>query len=148
VGPGAPHRGQHPGTTLAELPGRQIDLSFARMGATGGINLRGTEGQTTLDFSLRGDEVVESADLRLDYTSPALLADLSHLKVYLNDELVQTLVLPKENLGKPQHIRIPIDPRFLRTTTSCACSSSATTPWNASCPRTPACGPISATKAA
>ena len=102
-----------PGTTLAELPGRQIDLSFARMGATGGINLRGTEGQTTLDFSLRGDEVVESADLRLDYTfSPALLADLSHLKVYLNDELVQTLVLPKENLGKPQHIRIPIDPRF------------------------------------
>lgn len=102
-----------PGTKLAALPGRQIDLSFARMGATGGINLRGTEGETTLNFSLRGDEVVESADLRLDYTfSPALLADLSHLKVYLNDELVQTLALPKENLGKPQHIRIPIDPRY------------------------------------
>ena len=102
-----------PGTKLAALPGRQIDLSFARMGGTGGINLRGTEGETTLNFSLRGDEVVESADLRLDYTfSPALLADLSHLKVYLNDELLQTLALPKENLGKPQHIRIPIDPRY------------------------------------
>lgn len=98
---------------LSELPGRQVDLSFARMGVTGGINLRGTEGEKTLDFSLRSDEVVESADLRLDYTfSPALLAELSHLKVYLNEELMQTLALPKEALGKPQHIRIPIDPRY------------------------------------
>lgn len=98
---------------LAHLPGRQIDLSFARMGASGGVNLRGTEGERTLDFSLRQDEVVESADLRLDYTfSPALLADLSHLKIYLNEELIQTVALPKENLGKPQHLRIPIDPRF------------------------------------
>lgn len=101
------------GNALANLPSRQIDLSFARMGATGGINLRGTEGERTLNFSLRRDEIVESADLRLDYTfSPALLADLSHLKVYLNDELMQTLALPKDSLGKPQHIRIPIDPRF------------------------------------
>ena len=98
---------------MANLPARQIDMSFARMGALGGINLRGTEAEAALDFSLRADEVVESADLQLDYTfSPALLADLSHLKVYLNDELMQTVSLSKDALGKPQHIRIPIDPRY------------------------------------
>lgn len=102
-----------PGTRAADLPGRQLNLSFARMGARGGVNLRGTEGESTLEFSLRRDEVVEGADLRLDYTfSPALLADLSHLKVYLNGELMQTVALGKDALGKPQHLRIPIDPRY------------------------------------
>lgn len=77
------------------------------------MRLRGVDAEGSLPVSIRRDQMVESARLRLSYTlSPALLADLSHLKVFFNDQLVQTLVLPKAKLGSTQVAELDINPSY------------------------------------
>lgn len=83
------------------------------LGLGGALRLRGTQSEASVGVSVRRDELVESARLHLRFTlSPALLPHLSHLKVLFNDQLIQTLVLPKERLGEPQTADIDIDPSF------------------------------------
>lgn len=92
---------------------RQLKLPFTALGSNGPINMRGTSGGPPLSFGVRLDEAVSSARLKFDYTySPAMLFDLSHIKIFLNDELVSTLKLDKANAGLPQSRIIDLDPRF------------------------------------
>lgn len=82
---------------------------FKDLGLGGAMRLRGTESWSGLGLGIRRDEIVEAARLRLLFTlSPSLLADLSHLKVLLNDQLVHTIALPKERLGQAQAVDIDI----------------------------------------
>ena len=75
--------------------------------------LRGVESEASVGIGVRRDELVEVAKLRLTFTlSPALIPSLSHLKVMLNDEVLQTIVLDKERLGTPQTVELDIDPRY------------------------------------
>jgi len=75
--------------------------------------LRGVESEGNVNISIRRDELVESALLRLTFTlSPALIPSLSHIKILLNEELLQTVSLTKEQLGTPQHVELPIDARL------------------------------------
>lgn len=75
--------------------------------------LRGVESEGSVNFGVRRDELVESALLRLTFTlSPSLISSLSHIKLLLNEELLRTISLPKEQLGVPQKLEIPIDPRL------------------------------------
>ena len=95
------------------LPLRQWKSSFKYLGMGNPLTLRGLESEGGIGVSVRRDELVESAHLRLTFTlSPALLPGLSHLKVMLNDELLQTVVLNKEQLGTPQTVELEIDPRY------------------------------------
>ena len=97
----------------AFLPLRQWKGSFKQLGLGSPLTLRGLEGEGSIGVSVRRDELVESARLRLTFTlSPALLPALSHLKLMLNDELLQTVVLSKEQLGVPQTVDLDIDPRY------------------------------------
>lgn len=83
------------------------------LGLGGAMRLRGVESWSGVGLGIRRDEMVESARLRLVFTlSPALLADLSHLKVLLNDQLVRTIALPKERLGQPQAVDVDIPPAY------------------------------------
>lgn len=67
------------------------------------------------EFNIRKDEVVMQAALHLTFTpSPALLPTLSQLKIYLNEELVATIPITPEQLGKPNTLTIPMDGRFIR----------------------------------
>ena len=96
-----------PGTT------RRVALSLKDMGQNGQLNLRGVDGLGDVSFGLRRDEMVESARLKLNYTlSPALLPQLSHLKVLFNGELQQTLSLDKTKLGVAQTAEFDIDTRL------------------------------------
>ena len=108
-----------PGGALASvatpppLPSRQWKVSLKDLGVARPIALRGVESEASVGVSVRRDEAVESARLRLTFTlSPALIPVLSHLKVMLNDETLQTLVLDKERLGTPQTVELNIDPRY------------------------------------
>lgn len=108
-----------PGGALASvatpppLPSRQWKVSLKDLGVTRPIALRGVESEASVGVGVRRDEAVESARLRLTFTlSPALIPVLSHLKVMLNDETLQTLVLDKERLGTPQTVELNIDPRY------------------------------------
>ena len=95
------------------LATRQSKVSFKGLGVGRPMTLRGVESEASVGLSVRRDELVESAKLRLTFTlSPALIPSLSHLKVMLNDETLQTVVLDKERLGSPQTVELNIDPRY------------------------------------
>jgi len=78
------------------------------------IELTGLVATQRIDFGVRNDRLVTGAVLDLHYTpSPALLDELSQLKVYLNDEVVGVVSLAPDR-GKPQHARVALDPRLIR----------------------------------
>ena len=83
------------------------------IGAWGALELRGTDHSIYLPLSLRLDETVVAARLRLNYTfSPSLLPELSQLKVMLDDQPLGTIVASKGALGSPQKAEIELDPRY------------------------------------
>lgn len=86
-------------------------FTLRQLGAHYPMNLRGIEGIDSVNFDVRGDQVVTGARLQLDYTySPALLPDLSQLNVLVNDEVAASLPLPAETAGSPQQQQIDIPP--------------------------------------
>ncbi len=91
---------------------RIVSFTFKQMGAWSAIKLRGVDGSRTLFFPIRADEVVVAAKLRIAYDySPALIPELSHLKVTLNERFANILALPKDKgLGNTRDI--DIDPRW------------------------------------
>ncbi|CAM2157184.1 Cyclic di-GMP-binding protein [Pararobbsia alpina] len=94
--------------------GRRAVLTFKQLGALDPLQLRGVEGQNGVPFSVRADEVVTAATLHLIYTySPALLPDISHLKIIVNGEIAATLPLPKAQAGMLLQRDVPIEPRLL-----------------------------------
>lgn len=101
-------------TSQAEAaPTRQVMLSFKDIDAYKPVELKGVDGNAYLSVGIRLDEVVSKAQLHLDYTvSPALLPGISHINVYLNDEIVGTLPVTRETLTSPQKVNIDLDPRF------------------------------------
>jgi hypothetical protein len=72
--------------------------TLEELGALGPLDLHSVDGRRSLTVSMRNDLVVTAAKLRLAYAwSPALIPELSHLRVLLNDELMSSLPLPREN---------------------------------------------------
>lgn len=93
-------------TTPVQQPNAAPDVSyrltFKQLGSTKALNLRGTDGRSSLPFSVRADEVITKATLKFTYTySPDLLADLSKINVIINGEVAASLSLPKETAGTP-----------------------------------------------
>jgi cellulose synthase operon protein B len=101
-----------PGTLVPG--GRRQTLTFADLGALDPLQLRGTDGQNGVAFSVRGDEVVTGAILHLIYSySPSLLPSISQLKVLVNGEVAATLPVPREQAGILVARDVAIDPRFI-----------------------------------
>lgn len=96
-------------------PVRNITLPFADVAPTpGAITLRGIQPNGQIEFGVRSDEVVTQAMLNLEFTpSPSLIPVQSHLKVYLNDQLMGVEVIDKDQLGKKNHLQMAIDPRYV-----------------------------------
>jgi cellulose synthase (UDP-forming) len=83
-------------------------LTLEHLGATTPLRLRTAFAQYSLPLSLRTDQVVTRAELRLDVShSPSLRPDRSHMNVLVNDELVQTWPLQRDTAsGEIRNIRI------------------------------------------
>lgn len=83
--------------------------------ARGGLELSGLSPARQLEFGVRGDRLVTRATLDLRYTpSPSLLGDVSHLKVYLNDDLMGSVPLSSTAApGNAQRARLDLDPRLI-----------------------------------
>jgi len=93
----------------AEAPSR---VTFAQLGAPV-LQLRGTQPSAAINLGVRGDEVVMAAKLRLRFTySPALLPQLSHLRVSLNEQVLAALPLPVEQAGREIEREVVLDPRY------------------------------------
>jgi len=98
----------------AEVADNHIHLSFKKLGLNHPMSLHGVEASDSVDFSVRADEVVTSARLTLQYAySPALLTELSHINILVNDEVAASLPLPKEDAGVPQKRTVDIPPYLI-----------------------------------
>ncbi len=86
----------------------RYSYTLEELGALAPIELHSVNGQRSLKLSLRSDEVITSAKLKLNYAwSPSLIPELSHLKVLLNDELMASLPLPHEgNNGHQSEVQL------------------------------------------
>jgi cellulose synthase operon protein B len=100
--------------TITAIPAvRQLSISFKELGLGGPMELRGVEGIGIVNLGIRADEVVTAAKLRLRSThSPALLADLSHLRVSLNGQVLAAIPLTKEQSGREIEREIPLDAQY------------------------------------
>ncbi len=96
-------------------PVREVTQTFAEIAPPPGVfNLQGTRPQGQIEFGVRSDEVVTRAVLNLSYRpSPALLPAMSHLKIYLNDEMVGLVPLTEAQLGKTNQVQLSLDPHFI-----------------------------------
>ncbi|MBB5941603.1 cellulose biosynthesis cyclic di-GMP-binding regulatory protein BcsB [Xanthomonas sp. 3307] len=101
-------------TSLPAPAERERSATLKQLGIDYEMTLRGIQGSAGIPFSTRTDEVVQAANLHLVYSySPALLPDLSHLKVSVNGVTVAALPVSRENAGKLQQSDVPIDPRLI-----------------------------------
>ena len=85
-------------------------LSFKQLGRSQPFSLRGTDGRFNIPFSVRADEVITKASLKLRYAySPDLLSELSKINVLVNGEVAASLELPKLATSGPvtQVVELP-----------------------------------------
>jgi hypothetical protein len=96
----------------ANAPVREIKLTFASLGA-GPIALHGVQSVGSVNIGTRKDEVVVGATLHLRLTySPAMLPELSHLRVTLNGQALAAVPLPKQDAGREIEREVELDPRY------------------------------------
>ncbi|WP_249038379.1 cellulose biosynthesis cyclic di-GMP-binding regulatory protein BcsB [Bordetella avium] len=103
-------------TPPALPPGAYVDaIPLSSLSGQAALPMFGVEGATGLGFSPRRDQKVIGARVLLDYTySPALLPDLSHLKVSLNGEVADTIALPKEASARPTQRTVDLPVQALK----------------------------------
>ncbi|WP_116475521.1 cellulose biosynthesis cyclic di-GMP-binding regulatory protein BcsB [Zobellella maritima] len=95
------------------VPTRDVELAFGQL-APDMPALRGTSPEGQVEFGVRSDEVVSHATLNLAFIpSPALLPVESHVKVYLNDEMMGVVPVEREQLGNKSRVQVPLDPRYI-----------------------------------
>nr|WP_255503372.1 cellulose biosynthesis cyclic di-GMP-binding regulatory protein BcsB [Cupriavidus sp. UME77] len=93
---------------------RTVQLTLKQLGATAPFQLRGVDAINGVPFSIRADEVVTGARLKLRYTySPALIPALSHINVMVNGEVAGTVPVPKDTAGTSLEREVPIEPRLI-----------------------------------
>ena len=94
--------------------GRSYEVTFRQLGALFPLQLRGVQGTGGVQFGVRGDEVVTRARLHLNYAySPALLPEISHLRVLVNEQVVATIPVPNEQGGQALQRVIDIPTRLI-----------------------------------
>jgi hypothetical protein len=99
---------------LAAATGEARAFTLTQLGLNYAVKLRGLNGSFGIPFGVRADELITSASLSLNYAySASSTAELSHLKVSVNDVQVMTLPLDRANAGTPQTVEIPIDRRLI-----------------------------------
>ena len=102
------------GVVPAAVGARKMEVTLRQLGALYPLKLQGIQSAASVPFSVRGDEVVTSARLRLNYAySPALLPRLSHIKVLVNEQLADTIPVTPEEGGKNLQRDIQIPARLI-----------------------------------
>lgn len=103
-----------PATAAPAAAAQERSATLRQLGIDYEITLRGIEGSAGVPFSVRTDEIVNAATLHLKYSySPALLPELSHLKVTVNGVAVATLPVDPASAGRQLETDVQIDPRLV-----------------------------------
>ncbi|MGF6875954.1 hypothetical protein OKW35_005426 [Paraburkholderia sp. MM5477-R1] len=100
-----------PDAGAATAASSTVTYSLQQLGAQYALNLRGVDGSNTLPVGVRDDRVVTGARLNLRYAySPALLPDLSHINVLVNDQVAASIDVPKNTSGTNLQRTITLPP--------------------------------------
>lgn len=107
--------GETQGAAPAAASGvRKTVVSLRQLGASYPLKLQGIQSTAGVSFSVRSDEVVTNAKLRLNYSySPALIPRLSHIKVLVNEQLADTIPVTPEQGGMSLQRDIDIPARLI-----------------------------------
>lgn len=102
-------------TKSKPAPTRTLQLLFNKEGINqAGFSLKGIQPEQEIEFTVRKDEIVTKALLKLQFTpSPSLIPIESQLKVYLNNELMGVITITSAQLGKSSAVEIPLDPLYI-----------------------------------
>ncbi len=91
-----------------------IHYPFKMFANTDTLKLRTTEGGFTVNFGSRMDELTTRMILHVRFThSPALIANESHIRVLLNQEVVGVIPITHKNPGQVVNYDIEVDPRLV-----------------------------------
>lgn len=105
-----------PAAKAPAAPTRTESLALTQLSQRNDFRLFGIQNRQDLEFTLRRDQLVTDATLELVFTpSPALLPKLSHLLVYLNDELMGVVPVSEAPAGQLQRQNLRLDTAFLST---------------------------------
>ncbi|MGL4315104.1 MAG: cellulose biosynthesis cyclic di-GMP-binding regulatory protein BcsB [Pseudomonas sp.] len=100
---------------VAQVPHWLRSHTFESLGRGGDSLLMGVRNSDQIEFGLRRDRLASRVELELIFTpSPALVPRLSHLRVYLNDELMGVVPISAEDIGQQRQQRIRLDPRLVQ----------------------------------
>lgn len=93
------------------IPEWEDTFTLADLASGSSFQLLGLRNSQLLEFTLRRDQVVKSAELNLIFTpSPALLPKLSHMRVYLNDEMMGVVSIDNAFPGQQVQQTVRLDP--------------------------------------
>lgn len=88
--------------------------SLGELGVNGTLKLQGNQSTGYLNFGMRLDEIATSARLSLAYmTSPSLLERASHVKVYLNNQLMKVIQFDSRSNERFSNTIIELDSAFI-----------------------------------
>lgn len=101
---------------VISAPVRHDEYVLSRLAHDDSYKLLGIDNTQQLEFTVRRDHLITSAELDLVFTpSPALLPKLSHLRVYLNEEMVGVVSINEAEPGQQLRKSLPLDPRLMIT---------------------------------
>ncbi|GAL26280.1 cyclic di-GMP binding protein precursor [Vibrio variabilis] len=93
---------------------KQVSYTFSEIAGPSSISIKGSGGTAYLGFGSRLDQIITGGSLSLEFApSPALRARVSHLRVYLNEELMDVVDFTQSD--SPQLTKvIELDGRFFK----------------------------------
>jgi hypothetical protein len=93
---------------------KQVSYTFREIAGPSSITIRGSGGTAFLGFGSRLDQIITGGELDLYFSpSPALRARVSHLRVYLNEELMDVVDFQQDGAHKLEKT-IRLDGRFFK----------------------------------
>ena len=101
---------------LFYAPVRHDSYDLTQLAQDNSYTLLGIDNTQQLEFTVRRDQLITSAELDLVFTpSPALLPKLSHLRVYLNEEMMGVVHIEEAEPGQQVRQTVKLDPRLMIT---------------------------------
>lgn len=97
-------------------PERNDIYELTQLAQDDSYKLLGIDNTQQLEFTVRRDQLITNAELNLVFTpSPALLPKLSHLRVYLNEEMMGVVNIEEAEPGQQMRRTVKLDPRMMIT---------------------------------
>ncbi|MGR5093315.1 cellulose biosynthesis cyclic di-GMP-binding regulatory protein BcsB [Vibrio maritimus] len=93
---------------------KQVSYTFSEIAGPSSISIKGSGGTAYLGFGSRLDQIITGGSLNLEFApSPALRARVSHLRVYLNEELMDVVDFAQSDSPLLTKV-IELDGRFFK----------------------------------